>query len=85
MKKIHGANGLFACGMVLLLPALLLLQSLLPMSALAEDVQMTAGKPMPIVNTSVIGFAGQQWWVIGYNGSGVYSTAGDINSATLLH
>lgn len=59
--------------------ALVLCAALLPVQAFALDMQADA--PVLIVNTSVIGFAGQEWYVIGYDGSGIYSQS---NTATLL-
>jgi hypothetical protein len=59
-----------------------------PMPALAADIQ--TGVPTTITpsigpgigaNGTVVGFGGQEWWVIGYNGSGVYSQQ---YTATLL-
>ena len=71
-----------------ILIALLLLLTLLPMSALAADIEMEAGTPAtnPItVNTSTIGFAGQEWYVIGYNGSAISPTYNTpANNVTLL-
>jgi hypothetical protein len=32
----------------------------------------TANQPAITVNTTTIGFGGQEWWVIGYSGTGVY-------------
>jgi putative cell wall-binding protein len=62
-----------------MLLALVLCLALLPAQAFALDMQVDA--PALTVNTSVIGFAGQEWYVIGYDGSGVYSQS---NTATLL-
>ena len=55
-----------------------------PVSAMAADIEMEAGTPTLTVNstTQTIGFGGQEWYVIGYNGTGIYSQA---NTATLLH
>jgi|GEM_PF-820749 len=65
--------------------ALVMCFTLLPVQALAAEgsVYMRAGMPDLEVNSTVIGFAGQEWWVIGYNGSGVYSDLND-GTATLL-
>ncbi|HWR55622.1 MAG TPA: S-layer homology domain-containing protein [Negativicutes bacterium] len=57
------------------------LQSIVP------DLLPNAPAPPALtVNTSIVGFAGQEWWVIGYNdgssNTGVYSDT--ANSATLL-
>lgn len=62
----------------LLLCAVIII-TLAPTAAFALDMQ--GGAPTLTVNTSVICFAGQEWRVIGYNGSGIYSQAG---TATLL-
>jgi len=62
-----------------ILLALVLCAALLPAQAFALDMQADA--PVLAVNTSVIGFAGKEWYVIGYDGSGVYSQSG---TATLL-
>lgn len=69
-------------GMALALCALLL-TALLPTAALAVGIQ--SGALIPTVNdtTQTVGFADKEWYVIGYNGNGVYSTAGD-NHVTLL-
>jgi len=61
----------------------MMVMTLLPAMALAADIGMEADAPELTVNTSTIGFAGQEWYVIGYNGAGVDSTAGDEH-ATLL-
>ncbi len=45
---------------------------------------MQSGTTALTVNSTKVGFAGYEWWVIGYNGTGVYSTANDTNHATLL-
>ncbi|MDR1131870.1 MAG: DUF6273 domain-containing protein, partial [Oscillospiraceae bacterium] len=65
------------------LPALALLLALLPTAAFA-DAGIQAGAPALTVNATVrtIGFAGQEWYVIGYDGAGVY--AGGTDSVTLL-
>lgn len=55
--------------------------SLLPTAAFAAGMQ--SGTIDLKVNESKVAFAGKEWWVIGYNGQGVYSTAND-NHATLL-
>jgi len=54
----------------------------LQLRAAAVDIQ--AGSSSLEVNKSVVGFNGLEWYVIGYNGSGVYSKAGDTKSVTLL-
>ena len=44
-----------------------------------------SGTPGITPNRTVVGFAGQEWWVVGYNGPpGVYTTRGDTDSVTLL-
>jgi hypothetical protein len=55
----------------------------------ARAIGIQAGIPdiTPNIERSdgtVIGFAGQEWWVIGYNGSGVYTKAGDADNVTLF-
>ena len=56
----------------------------LPMASLAADIQMENNNPPSFtLSTSVVGVAGQEWWVVGYNGAGVYSTEGD-DAVTLL-
>ena len=76
MKKINKCRGV--------LLAVLILLTLLPVSELAADIEMGVDTPAFTVNTSTIGFAGQEWWVIGYNGTGAYTTPGDTEHATLL-
>ncbi|MDR3052421.1 MAG: Ig-like domain-containing protein [Coriobacteriales bacterium] len=64
-----------ACGMLVSTPRL--------REASAEDLApLAAGESSLVVNETVIGFAGYEWYVIGYDGTGVYSTADD-NSMTL--
>ncbi len=53
-----------------------LLVMLFPTTALAVEIQ--AGRGTPTVNSSVIGFAGQEWWVIGDNSSGVTAPTGHV-------
>jgi hypothetical protein len=45
--------------------------TLTPTAAFA-DADIQVGAPTLTVNTSVVGFAGQEWWVIGDSNSGVY-------------
>lgn len=52
------------------------------MAPVAQAAEIQTGKTELTVNTSVVAFGGYEWYVIGYNGNGVYST--DANSATLL-
>ena len=52
-----------------------------PGAAFAAGIQ--AGQADLTVNESKVAFAGHEWWVIGNNGSGVYSKAND-GHATLL-
>ena len=57
----------YAVKMWSILLALILITSL-SAGALAADIELENGLPAstPItVNTTVIGFAGQEWWVIG--------------------
>lgn len=62
----------------------------LAVTAQAADAEIQAGLPGTITlgtasdNPTVIGFAGYEWIVIGYNGEGVHSSAGDTDSVTLL-
>ena len=52
----------------------------------SADTQGTPNTPAYdlTVNESKVAFAGHEWWVIGYNGDGVYSTAEDTSHVTLL-
>jgi hypothetical protein len=54
-----------------------------------QAASMCSGMPniRPNIERSdgtVISFAGQEWWVIGYNGTGVFTKAGDVDNVTLL-
>ncbi len=61
-----------------------LLASLLPTTAFAgENVKMQANQSELTVEKSVIAFGGHEWYVIGYDGNGVYSNKGE-KKATLL-
>ena len=64
----------------------MMLTVFVPMGSFAADIQMVADTPTLTVNSTIrtIGFAGQEWYVIGYNGTGVYTTIGDTNSVTLF-
>jgi len=66
---------------VAILLVLVMALTLLPMTALAADIQ--SGVPALTVNstTQTVMFAGQEWYVIGNSGSGVYQQP---NSVTLL-
>jgi hypothetical protein len=50
--------------------------------AYADTVQISRAIFAPTPNQTVVGFGGKQWWVIGYDGNGIYTTAGD-KKATL--
>ncbi|GHU79104.1 hypothetical protein FACS1894191_1150 [Clostridia bacterium] len=63
--------------LALLLPAL---PFAAPLTARAAEIQ--AGTPAITVNTTVVGFAGEEWWVIGDATTGVYPQP---DSVTLLH
>jgi hypothetical protein len=63
----------------LMLTAALLLMLLLPSGVLAAELR--EGVPALTVNSSVVGFAGQEWYVIGDNESGIYRQA---DAVTLL-
>jgi uncharacterized repeat protein (TIGR02543 family) len=66
------------CFAILLVMALTL--TLAPTTALALDIQ--AGTPPTLArNSGIVGFAGQEWWVIGDSGNGVWQQP---NSLTLL-
>ena len=65
-----------------ILIAALLVLALLPMSAGAVEIQDRMGTVT--VDSTVIGFAGQEWYVIGYNGKGVYTTSGDKHLTLLV-
>ena len=60
---------------------LTLVLHLMPTSIFAIGTQSSI--PSLTVNKTKVAFAGYEWWVIGYNGQGVYSTEGD-NHVTLL-
>lgn len=53
--------------------------------------EMWAGRPQSITTTlgnggvTVVGFGGEEWYVVGYNGEGIHSEAGNQNNLTLLH
>jgi len=68
------------CLFCLMLCAAMVFTLLSATPALAA-VDMQADAPALTVNTSIIGFAGEEWYVIGYDGSGIYSQS---NTATLL-
>lgn len=60
-----------------ILVVFIMVMTLLSASALAVEIQAGTGTITPNIGLStgtVIGFAGQEWWVIGYNGSGVYTS-----------
>lgn len=66
---------------------LALVLTLVPMAAGATGIQAGAGTITPNIDRddgTIVGFAGQEWWVIGYDGTGVYTSAGDTDSVTLL-
>lgn len=58
----------------LLLAAAIALPAI-PLTANAAGIQ--SGQPALTVNQSKVAFAGHEWWVIGYNGDGVYSKEND--------
>jgi hypothetical protein len=68
------------------LAATLILAPVLAPQPASGDVGMASGAGSLTVNSSTVGFAGQEWWVIGKNvsgsGFGVYSNP--TNSLTLL-
>ena len=56
------------------------------MTALAADIKMESRLPSasPItVNTTVVGFVGQKWWVIGYTMEVLYTPL--LGISTVLH
>jgi hypothetical protein len=55
--------------------------SALPLSTSAAEIEAATPDGSTTVNTTVVGFAGEEWWVIGNSGGGVYSRA---DSVTLL-
>ena len=63
---------------IALIAVIVLVLCLLPTSVSAANVEMQAGAPIFIINTSVIGFAGQEWWVIGDGTSGVHPVADHV-------
>jgi len=64
--------------------AIILALTFAPLTATALDLQQ--GVPTITVNstTSTIYFGGQEWYVIGYNGTGIYTTAGNTDKVTLF-
>ena len=60
-----------------------MLLTMLPMEVftVSASVSLSSNVLPLMVNASTVMFAGQEWWVIGYNGNGIYSTA---NTATLF-
>jgi hypothetical protein len=69
---------LFSMGIALVF----VLCAAMPAFAQSSGSAIQAGKPTITRNTTVVGFAGQEWWVIGDADGGVYSQP---NSLTLLH
>ena len=66
-----------------ILTAALLLLTLLPVTALAADIEMQNGTGTITPNISlstgtVIGFAGEEWWVIGDGSTGVNPVTGNV-------
>jgi hypothetical protein len=75
---MRGKNGRKALGLLL---AAVMLLSLLPATALAANIQAGTGTITPNIGRSdgtVVGFAGQEWWVIGDDTSGVYPQVGSV-------
>ncbi|GHU80002.1 hypothetical protein FACS1894191_4160 [Clostridia bacterium] len=79
MIKNKGLSRVLSVCLALCMAAVMLL-ALFPATTFAADIQ--AGTPTITVNTTVVGFAGQEWWVIGDASSGVYQ---QTDSVTLLH
>ena len=64
-------------GAVLLLCALLV-KALLPTAAMAADIEIQSGAGTNTVNTTVVGFGGKEWYVIGDGTSGVNPLSGHL-------
>lgn len=75
--------GRFASGFLVLALALALAPLVSGQPAIAETPPAGMQKGVPAItlssgnNTTTISFAGQDWWAIGYDGQGIYSTAGN--------